>query len=378
MSALITGVCSLRAHRARTYSCTPCTRRPVAAVCCWRCFLSALPLQVEAENPSVSISVSPNAGGPVSHHNRRENSDLYRNEERGQFKRTDRELREQRWVVDLRPSLLRTQWREMTIPPSPSPIHFLRVAPQPMCFSVTINDDDSYEPNEYFKLTVTGSYQSEGNTINFGDEVIVRIRENDERYLTLSPVSNSALVAHPEFMAKEVDKNNDGKNELTISLNKPLPYDLVIDYTVGDDPHTTASANDFTMKNGTAQIPDGSLSVTIDIGIIDDQLVEPTEYFTLGLRTPKKEHDPGNALGTYNQVTFQDSKLPSQPLSVSIMDNDTVPPTGGVVYPAWRRGRRNYGVSKHEEDSYRRPESNYHCGNSRHGANKRYRDSSQV
>ena len=209
-------------------------------------------------------------------------------------------------------------------------------------FSVTINDDDSYEPNQYFKLTVSGDYQDGSITRSFSEKVTVRIRENDERFLTLSPVSDSALVAHPEFMAKEGGTGTD--NQLTISLNETLPYDLNIAYTVGDDPHTTASATasvkDFTMADGTATIPDGDTSVTIDIGIEDDDLVEPTEYFTLGFRTPGYD-DPGNALGTFNPVNFQDSKLTSQPLSVSIMDNDTAT-TGGVVY---LRGEGGGGIT---------------------------------
>ena len=205
-------------------------------------------------------------------------------------------------------------------------------------FTVTAVDDETYEPNQYFTLTASGSYQDQGSTISFNKQLTVRITENDERYLTLSPVSDSALVAHPEFMAKEGGISG-GKNELTISLNDPLPYPLDIGYTVGDDPHTTAAKSDFTMKDGTAQIPQGEKSVTIDIGITDDDLVEPTEYFTLQLRTPTYDK-LNNARGTYNQVNFQDSKLPSQPLSVSIMDDDTAS-TGGVVY---LRGEEGGGI----------------------------------
>ena len=205
-------------------------------------------------------------------------------------------------------------------------------------FTVTAVDGDAYEPNEYFTLTASGSYQDGGSTVTFSEQVIVRIRENDERYLTLSPVSKSALgMDHPEFMAREGGTGNE--NQLTISLNEPLPYALKIGYTVGDDPHTTASAasdKDFTMANGTATIPANDPSVTIDIRITDDELVEPTEYFTLDFRTPTYDN-PSNQLGTYKAVSFRDSegnkgnKLSSQPLSVSIMDNDTAN-AGGVVY----------------------------------------------
>ena len=205
-------------------------------------------------------------------------------------------------------------------------------------FTVTAIDGDDYEPNEYFTVTATGTYEDGDSSAEFSEIVVVRIKENDERYLTLSPVSDSALVAHPEFMAKEGATGNE--NQLTISLNAALPYDLNIGYDVGDDPHTTAAMSDFMMAGGTLTIPDGQTSVTIDIDIIDDMLVEPTEYFTLDFGIIKKEEDPGNALGTFNSINFQESKVNSQPLSVSIMDDDTAE-TGGFVY---LRGEEGGGI----------------------------------
>ena len=204
-------------------------------------------------------------------------------------------------------------------------------------FSVTINDGDSYEPNQYFTLTVSGSYQHEGNTIEFDDDVTVRIRENDERFLILSPVLYSAVGSYnPEFMAKEGGISG-GKNELTISINDTLPYELQIPYTVGPDLHTTAAtSDDYMMDSGIAKIEQGKMSVTIDVGIIDDNRVEPTEYFTLQFLEPTKPEDLGNALGTFNDINFRDtedsegSKLNSQRLSVSIMDNDTAEMRGVV------------------------------------------------
>ena len=169
------------------------------------------------------------------------------------------------------------------------------------------------------------------NTHSFKKIVVVKITENDERYLTLSPVSDSKLVSHPEFMAKE-GGIKDGKNELTISLNDMLPYALDIPYTVGFSPHTTAAtSDDFMMAGGTVTILAKKTSGTFDVGIIDDMLVEPTEYFTIQLGTPTYDDNHGFA-ATYNEVNFQDSKVAGiKPLSVSIMDNDTAD-TGGFVY----------------------------------------------
>ena len=211
---------------------------------------------------------------------------------------------------------------------------------EPHVFTVTAVEDNVYEPNEHFTLTASGSYQDQGSEKDFSSQVIVRIKENDERYLTLSPVSDSALGSSIlEFMAKEGGITN-GKNELTISLNDTLPYELQIPYTVGDSPNTTAAtSDDFTMRGGTAKIAIGDTSTTIDVGIVEDTRVEPTEYFTLEFGAPSKPGPPeGQFLGTFNPISFrdskdsEDSKLTSQPLSVSIMDNDMPPLAGGVVY----------------------------------------------
>ena len=201
----------------------------------------------------------------------------------------------------------------------------------PLTFSVETNEDSLYEPWEYFTVTVLGSYQHEGKPVPFEEERELRIAEDDERYLKLSPVSESALgMLHPEFMAKEGGISK-GKNELTISLNETLPYDLHIDYAVGPDPHTTATSRDFTMT-GTerATILAGRMFQTIDIGIVDDDEVEPTEYFTLRLLPPKNETQ-NNAAPTYKQVPFNEGKIAEgRRLSVSIMDNDTAEMRGVV------------------------------------------------
>ena len=199
-------------------------------------------------------------------------------------------------------------------------------------FEVETKEDSIYEPWEYFTVKVSGSYLNQGGeTVRVDAEREVRIAEDDERYVTLSPVSGSALgMSHPEFMAKE-GGIKDGKNELIIKLNEMIPYDLHINYTVGPDPHTTATSRDFTMT-GTqrATIEAGKISQTIDIGIVDDDEVEPTEYFTLRLLAPKNETQ-NNALPTYKQVAFKDSKIAGgSRLSVSIMDNDTAEMRGVV------------------------------------------------
>ena len=328
MSNLITGVNSLRAcrNRIRAFS----TRAGCAGGLFLAALLAALPMQAVAQTLGVSISVNPTALGEYVSITEGEDVTFT-------VSRTgdnSNALTVNYSIIDGGgpANLLAERTGEGDYTAIPASYEFPAGSSASHEFTVTAVDDEVYEPWQYFTLTVKGSYQYEGSTIHISDEVIVRIRENDERFLTLSPVSPSALVAHPEFMAKEGGISND-KNELTIKLNDTLPYDLHIGYTVGDDDTytTAASAADFTMRDGTAVIKEDETLVTIDIGIVDDNRVEPTEYFTLDFSSPTKPDDPGNALGTFKTVNFKESKLPSQPLSVSIMDNDTAS-TGGIIY----------------------------------------------
>ena len=328
MSTLTTGVNSSRAchTRIRAFS----TRAGRIGGLLLAIFLAALPLQAVAQTQGVSISVSPNSGGQYPSI-----------DEGGTFEVTLRRTGDNSNALTVQyatrdgggPEQFVGNANAGTDYTDTSGSHMFNAGnSEPLKFKVETKEDTNYEPWEYFTITVSGSYQDQGEMASFTQERELRINEDDERYLTLSPVSNSAVgMENPEFMAKEGGISN-GKNELTISLNAPLPYDLDIGYTVGEDPYSTAAEpDDFKMSGGPAKIDDGDTSVTIDIDIVDDNRVEPIEYFTLDFKIIEKASDPGNALGTFNKVNFQESKISSQPLSVSIMDNDTQS-TGGVVY----------------------------------------------
>ena len=333
MSTLTTGVNSSRAchTRIRAFS----TRAGRIGGLLLAIFLAALPLQAVAQTQGVSISVNPDQGGqyPSIDEGGTATFTVTRNGDNSK-ELTVNFVSSGGGGPAARHYENAEEGSDYTAIPEPHT--FPAGGSTTHVFSVTINDDDPYEPDEYFTLTASGSYTDEGSTIQFSEEVIVKIRENDKRYLTLSPVSDSAVgMKNPEFMAKEGGVGSE--NKLTISLNDKLPYELQIPYTVGFSPHTTAAtSDDFMMSGGPAKIPAGEMSVTIDIGIVDDMRVEPTEYFTLRLRAPVYDN-MNSAIGRYNDIGFHDDKLPSQsnlpsqPLSVSIMDNDTAS-TGGVVY----------------------------------------------
>ena len=300
--------------------------------------LAALPLQAVAQTPSVSISVAPDQLGTTYSLTEGETATftVKRMGDNSEALTVNYSINSGGGPANLAAEQAGEGDYTSNIPTT---YEFPAGSLAPHEFMVTAINGDIYEPNEYFTVTASGSYQDDQDmTVEFSENVIVRIKENDERYLTLSPVSDSVLmgVSHPEFKAKEGGTGNE--NQLKISLNEPLPYALDIRYTVGDDPHTTAAEDkDFTMTSGIATITANQLFTTINIDINDDVLVEPTEYFTLDFSAPTYDN-MHNAIGQYNQVSFSDSpdsfsdsNLPSQPLSVSIMDNDTQS-TGGVVH----------------------------------------------
>ena len=327
MSTLTTGVNSSRAchTRIRAFS----TRAGRIGGLLLAIFLAALPLQAVAQTQGVSISVSPNPGGQYPSI-----------DEGGTFEVTLRRTGDKSNALTVQyatrdgggPQVNVGYATAGTDYTAVSGLHtFPPMSSESFEFSVETTDEAThYEPREYFTITVSGSYLDQGETASFTQERELRINEDDERYLTLSPVSNSALGSSIlEFMAKEGGAANE--NQLTISLNDKLPYILNIPYTVGFSRHTTAAtSDDFKMEGGTVTIPIGQTSVNIDIGIVDDKLFEPTEYFTLQLLSPGYTNF-GNGLPTYRVPSYQDSRLSSQPLSVSITDND-IEDMGGFVY----------------------------------------------
>ena len=335
MSTLITGVNSSRAchTRIRAFS----TRAGRIGGLFLAALLAALPMQAVAQTQGVSISVTPDRLGTRYPMTEGETATftVSRIGENSNALTVNYSISSGGGPADLAAEQAGEGDYTSNIPTSKE---FPAGSSASHEFKVTAVDGDAYEPNEYFTVTASGTYEDEGGMPkSFSVEKVVKITENDIRYLTLSPVMDSALGSHPEFMAKEGGTENE--NRLTIGLNEPLPYDLDIRYTVGDDPYTTAAtSDDFMMAGGTATIPAGQMFITIDIRIVDDNQVEPIEYFTLDFGTLKKASDPGNALGTFNTVNFrkseinpQPSEINSQPLSVSIMDNDTVS-AGGIVY----------------------------------------------
>ena len=189
--------------------------------------------------------------------------------------------------------------------------------------SVPTSTDDVYEPREYFRVEVWGSYSAGGRTISFREFADRRILEAEERQLSLSPVTTVTTPSdsYPEFAAAE-----GGQNILTISLDEAVPYPHVIEYDAGTTAHRTATEDDYTMvMDGKVVIPPGQLSASITLDITDDMLVEPVERFTMRLFSVGNSEVSGNPRRRqlFKNVGFEGSESSNiLAVSVAITDND--------------------------------------------------------
>lgn len=73
----------------------------------------------------------------------------------------------------------------------------------------------------------------------------------------------------------------DGSAIFTVSLSAPVGVDVLVDFTTNDG--TAVAPDDYLANSGTLTIPANDLGATISVTIVDDQLVENPETFTVNL-----------------------------------------------------------------------------------------------
>lgn len=154
---------------------------------------------------------------------------------------------------------------------------------------ITVLADGVDEPAEQLLVTLgepTGT--TYGSTVT--NPIKVKIIDADP-----SPVQfNSTIVNGPEYKGTIV---------LTVTMANPTAATVTIPYTLAG---TAAYGEDYTaFPTGQLTIAPNKLSAKLEIRLIDDDLDEPTENFTVTLGTPTNA-----VLGSSNVLTF------------SIWDND--------------------------------------------------------
>ena len=100
-----------------------------------------------------------------------------------------------------------------------------------------------------------------------------------------------------------------GPATFTVSLSATSPQPVSVQYSTASG---TAGASDYTSQSGTATIPAGAPSATIDVPIVNDSLDEPNETFVVNLSSPTN----GTIADSQGQATITDDD-PAPTISIA-------------------------------------------------------------
>ena len=146
-------------------------------------------------------------------------------------------------------------------------LNFSGTTGETQTITIVVNGDDILEPTETFTVDLTEN-DFGGRDITFSDDSgLGTITDND--VTTVGIVANDATAAEP---------SNNG--QFTVSIGLESSTDTEISYTISG---TATAANDYTTLTGTVTIPAGSTSATIDVLVINDNILEASETVTITL-----------------------------------------------------------------------------------------------
>ena len=153
--------------------------------------------------------------------------------------------------------------------------------------------DTIYEPDETFTVTLTGPADG-----TISDGVAIGTILNDDPKPTLSTPTIASVI------------ETDGNLELVINLSNPSVEEITLNYSTTDG--TAIDGTDYTAQtNQTLTIPPLTSSSTIEIPILDDDIYEGAENFTV-------------TLSNVNNASFP-FFVDSLDVKVTINDSETVP-----------------------------------------------------
>ncbi|XP_065900323.1 adhesion G-protein coupled receptor V1-like [Dysidea avara] len=161
-------------------------------------------------------------------------------------------------------------------------------------FDVPINDDNLFEENEEFLLTIDQSSSLNGVIIGSPNITVVNISDND------APTTNFNQSTY------NVDED-DGPAQPVLVLSNPSSTDITIS-VFSTDGSATGGGVDYSSGPYNVTIPAGQISVPFDVPINDDNVFEENEEFLLTI-------DQSSSL---NGVTIASPNV----AVVNISDND--------------------------------------------------------
>ena len=138
--------------------------------------------------------------------------------------------------------------------------------------SIKVLDDNLYEQTEYFQI----KYYPPNSNFKFS-----------KTYSTGEIVDDEISVTISDYVIFSEDEADKSKMKLNVAFSKEVPNNLVLDYTItpGENLELGKDIKN-TSTTGSIVVPKGAKNATIEIEVLDDDLVEDAEYFTLTLKQP--------------------------------------------------------------------------------------------
>ena len=159
---------------------------------------------------------------------------------------------------------------------------------------ISVLDNDILEETENVIVTLLGTDDPDITVAPTGNTATVTI--TDDEVALLSIVANDATASEPT-----------DHGQFTVSLTKAADQDTVVSYLVTG---TADAGTDFVALTGNITIEAGNSDATIDLSVVDDDLLEDAENITLTLSTI----DSGDS-----NIAFDNS---AKLASVTIADED--------------------------------------------------------
>ena len=133
---------------------------------------------------------------------------------------------------------------------------------------VSVLDENLLEDNEAVTITLTGITSGDAN-VSLGTTVsgTVIIADNDAAVVTIA--ANDDTAAEP---------GNNG--QFTVTLSNPSDIDTVVSYSISGD---ATPGSDYTTLSGTVKILANATTATIDVSVLDENLLEDNETVTVTL-----------------------------------------------------------------------------------------------
>ena len=179
-------------------------------------------------------------------------------------------------------------------------------------FNVPIIDDANYEGSESFSIIL--SAPGGGASLGTPASATVTISDNDP-----TPPAGSLQFSATSYTVAE----NAASVLVTVTRSGGSFGAVAVDYSTADGSAT--AGGDYTAASGTLNFADGVASQSFSVGMLDDTAWEGNEQFTVTL---------SNAVGGASLGT-------PAAASVTITENDPVPPAGSLQYSG-----ASYGVAE--------------------------------